>query len=70
MGASSLAQVKDNIGACAVARQLEGENADTLQEIEDLLANAPALPRGAMEPDYRLPVAPSAQMSRPLPSRL
>ena len=70
MGASSLAQVEDNIGACKVARQLEGEHADVLQEIEDLLANTPALPRGAMGAEYRLPVAPPTQIRRPLPSRL
>ena len=59
MGASSLAQVEDNIGACEIARQLEGTSADVLQEIEELLENTPALPRGAMEPDYRLPVPPA-----------
>ena len=70
MGASSLAQVQDNLGACHVARQLEGESASVLAEIEALLANTPTLPRGAMEPDYRLPVEPPAQVARPLPSRL
>ena len=64
MGASSLSQVTDNLGACKIARQLEGEGgAAVLAEIEELLGNTPVAPRGAMESEYRLPV-PRATSSR------
>jgi voltage-dependent potassium channel beta subunit len=57
MGASRLSQVQDNIGACRVARQLEGEGgAAVLAQIEELLGNTPEPPRGAMASDYRVPV--------------
>ena len=50
-------QVTDNIGACRVARQLEGEGgAAVLARMEEILNNTPEPPRGAMEEDYRLPV--------------
>jgi hypothetical protein len=71
MGASRSEQAADNLGACRVARQLEGEGgAAVLAEIEQVLGNTPEPPRGMMESDYRLPVGLPGVPPRPLPARL
>jgi len=42
----------------------------SLGQIEELLGNAPAEPRGMMEADYRLPLASPPSLPRALPARL
>ena len=52
------------------AERLARSDASSLGQIEELLGNAPAEPRGMMEADYRLPLASPPSLPRALPARL
>ena len=66
-GPAILAEVRRLRPRC---RWLARSDVSSLGQIEELLGNAPAEPRGMMEADYRLPLASPPSPPRALPARL